>query len=83
MRSGREEVETDGTVSGFGGRRWHNATAPLPVGVQPDEAVQVRWRYSSDALYQGRGVYVDRVRVDGERIADRLFATDGWTPSPN
>ncbi len=83
MRAWPDRVETDGTVSGFGGRRWHHATAPLPVAVAPGEEVQVRWRYSSDALYQGRGVYVDRVRVDGERIADRLFTADGWTPSPN
>ncbi len=29
--------------------------------------VLVRWRYANDAANQGRGVYVDRVRVDGKR----------------
>jgi hypothetical protein len=75
LRSG---PSTDGTISGFGGRRWHLAEAELPEG-----DVLVRWRYASDANTQGRGVYVDRVRLDGERIPDDSFITDGWTRSPN
>ncbi len=43
----------------------------------------MRWRYTSDPANQGRGVYVDRVRVDGERIADGSFTADGWQPSWN
>ena len=43
----------------------------------------MRWRYDHDAANQGRGVYVDRVRVDGKRIPDYLYAADGWTRSPN
>jgi CubicO group peptidase (beta-lactamase class C family) len=78
MRTGPVEVETDGTVSGFGGRRWHLATATLPVAEQSSDTVLVRWTYSSDALYQGRGVYVDRVRVDGQRVADSAVTADGW-----
>ena len=35
----------------------------LPEG----DDVLVRWRYANDAANQGRGVYVDRVRVDGKR----------------
>ena len=31
--------------------------------------VLVRWRYANDAANQGRGVYVDRVRVDGTAAA--------------
>jgi CubicO group peptidase (beta-lactamase class C family) len=75
LRSG---PSTDGTISGFGGRRWHLAEAELPEG-----DVLVRWRYASDANTQGRGVYVDRVRLDGERIPDDSFIADGWTRSPN
>jgi hypothetical protein len=75
LRSG---LTTDGTVSGFGGRRWHLAEAALPDG-----DVLVRWRYASDATSQGRGVYVDRVRLDGERIPDDSFIAAGWTRSPN
>ena len=70
---------TDGTLSGFGGRRWHAATATLPEG----DDVQVRWRYANDAANQGRGVYVDRVRVDGTRLPDALFTADGWQQSRN
>ena len=75
----REGPATDGTVSGFGGRRWHHAEATLPEG----DDVLMRWRYTSDPANQGRGVYVDRVRVDGERIADGSFTADGWQPSWN
>ena len=69
----------DGTISGFGGREWHRARAALP---QADD-VLVRWRYDNDAANQGRGVYVDRVRIDGERIGDELFTPDGWELSRN
>ena len=70
---------TDGTLSGFGGRRWHAVTATLPEG----DDVLVRWRYANDAANQGRGVYVDRVRVDGTRLPDALFTADGWQQSRN
>ena len=75
----RSGPTTDGTISGFGGRRWHHASTMLPEG----DDVLVRWRYASDAANQGRGVYVDRVRVDGKRIPDDLYSVDGWTRSPN
>ena len=75
----RSGPTTDGTISGFGGRRWHHASAMLPEG----DDVLVRWRYASDAANQGRGVYVDRVRVDGKRIPDHRYSADGWTRSPN
>jgi CubicO group peptidase (beta-lactamase class C family) len=66
----------DGVLSGFGGRVWHDASAAVPPGAE------VRWHYASDATTQGRGVYVDRVRLDGDRLDDRL-TPDGWTPSAN
>ncbi|MDH2416187.1 serine hydrolase [Nocardioides sp. CER19] len=83
MRDGPVETDTDGTVSGFGGRRWHHAGATLPTAGSAGDGVLVRWRYASDSLYQGRGVYVDDVRVDGEPVADSAFTTTGWQSSPN
>jgi CubicO group peptidase (beta-lactamase class C family) len=81
------EASTDGGAtwtslqefSGFGGRQWHRITTQLPEG----DDVRVRWRYTTDNLYQGRGVYVDAVRVDGHRLSDADFTTDGWSLSPN
>ena len=74
---------TDGTLSGFGGRRWHDVTATLPVDEGAAEDLLVRWRYANDAANQGRGVYVDRVRVDGERLPDSQLTSDGWELSKN
>ena len=45
-----------GPASSGARRRW---TWPALTG-----DVALRWRYTSDALYQGRGVYVDGIRVD-------------------
>jgi CubicO group peptidase (beta-lactamase class C family) len=81
LRSRAEEQTTDGTVSGFGGRTWHRATAT--VDLPADGEAQLRWRYDSDTLYQGRGVYVDAVRVDHRPMADTDFVADGWEPSEN
>lgn len=63
LRSGSEITDTDGTVSGFSGRQWYDASAVIDVAEPGD--VEFRWRYRSDSLYQGRGVYVDAVRVIG------------------
>jgi len=57
------------------------ARADLTVGAQ-----QLRWRYTTDANYAGRGVFVDGVRVagedgvvlDGERHPE-AFVAQGWT----
>ena len=71
--------------SGDGDRSWHEVTVPLGGNVGSD--VLVRWRYVSDALYQGRGVYLDGIQVTGlrgplfddDRAADRgQVRTDGW-----
>jgi len=80
-------VDTDGTVSGWGGRRWHAATADLPGGT----ALLLRWRYQTDTGLQGRGAYVDAVRItaghhrvlfDDRRPADTaLLHPDGFAPS--
>ncbi|MER5203679.1 serine hydrolase [Streptomyces sp. NPDC002825] len=79
----------DGAVSGWSGRVWHRLTAELPEpGPFP---VRLRWRYTTDKRYVGRGVYVDGARVldasglplfDEARPADasRVEAV-GWTRS--
>ncbi|GAA5194444.1 serine hydrolase domain-containing protein [Rugosimonospora acidiphila] len=78
-----DQWQTDGTFSGFEGRQWLRASAGLPRG-----ATNVRWRYTTtDAFYRGRGIYVDGVRVVGNRevlFDDRrpgdaaLFQPVGW-----
>ncbi|KAA0929946.1 serine hydrolase domain-containing protein [Streptomyces apricus] len=75
-----------GSVTGWSGRVWHRLDAALPG---PGRSV-VRWRYTTDRLYVGRGAYVDALRVldgervvfDGERAADsaRVEAV-GWVAS--
>ena len=73
--------------SGWSGKAWQGQSVDLP-GLSGD--VQVRWRYTCDALYQGRGVYVDAVRVsDGHRVSfddsrrndAQTVRTQGWAPS--
>jgi len=73
-------IDTDGSISGSGDRHWHQVSAELGAGEQT-----LRWRYASDPLYQGRGVYVDGVKIssgrqvlfDGERTPESFVAT-GW-----
>ncbi|MEU3980779.1 serine hydrolase [Streptomyces sp. NPDC026672] len=77
---------SDGTATGWSGRVRHRLTAVVPAG----RGTVLRWRYTTDRLYVGRGAYVDELRVeaggdvvfDGERPADaaRLTAV-GWTLS--
>jgi len=72
----------DGALAASGHRTWWEVTGRLPGA---DEELLVRWRYTTDALYQGRGVVVDDVRVeargdvllDAEADPDALTA-DGW-----
>ena len=73
--------QTDGSIATSGTRHWLQARAELAAGAQ-----QLRWRYTTDASYVGRGVYVDGVRVagelgvvlDGERHPED-FVAQGWT----
>jgi CubicO group peptidase (beta-lactamase class C family) len=88
LKAGHDSWTSDGTFSGFEDRRWTKATAALPAGT-----TQVRWRYTTDPLYEGRGVYVDGVRaydahghvvLDGERPSDAArFVAGGWVVSSN
>ncbi|WP_406840115.1 serine hydrolase [Streptomyces sp. AHU1] len=75
-----------GTATGWSGRVWHRLGADLPGAA----ALTLRWRYTTDRLYVGRGVYVDALRVEaGDRVlfderrpadAERIAAA-GWVPS--
>jgi CubicO group peptidase (beta-lactamase class C family) len=85
LRAGGDRWSTDGSFSGFEGRQWLSASADLPAGI-----TNLRWRYSTDSSYQGRGVYVDAVRVagphallfDDRRPGDAaLVGLNGWQPS--
>ena len=66
----------EGAFSGFAGRQWIDAAAVLPEGTS-----RVRWRYTSDPNYQGRGVYVEKVKVrEGRALLceDADLEPDGW-----
>ncbi|MFF8606968.1 serine hydrolase [Streptomyces sp. NPDC015346] len=78
-----------GSVSGWSGRVWHQATAELPTG--EGRELRVRWRYTTDQRYVGRGVYVDGLRIldpVGRPVFDETRPSDGvrieavgWTRS--
>ncbi|MEU3949733.1 serine hydrolase [Streptomyces sp. NPDC029526] len=75
-----------GSADGFSGRVWHALGAPLPSA----RGLTLRWRYTTDRLYVGRGAYVDGLRVetprgplfDEARPADaRRVTARGWEAS--
>ncbi len=83
LRAGGDAWQTGGSFSGFEGRQWLRAAAVVPGGT-----TALRWRYTTDPLYEGRGVYLDAVRVTGphgplfddDRPRDAaLVQLDGWT----
>ncbi|MGW3966307.1 serine hydrolase [Amycolatopsis sp. NPDC005003] len=69
------------SLSGHGHRTWWRAVGTVPQGA----SVHLRWRYSTDPSYTGRGVSVDGVKVtesgrsllDGERDPS-TFVAEGW-----
>ncbi|MEU4278960.1 serine hydrolase [Streptomyces tanashiensis] len=75
-----------GTVGGWSGRVWHTVSAPLPGA-----NALLRWRYTTDQRYVGRGVYVDGLRLldgTGQPVFDEARPADGarieangWTRS--
>ncbi|MFJ2742352.1 serine hydrolase [Streptomyces sp. NPDC087440] len=84
----RPEPHPGGTVTGWSGRVWHRAGADLAPYEGKD--VVLRWRYTTEVRYVGRGVYVDGLRVeDGHRtVFDEARSRDaarivaqGWTAS--
>ncbi|MFG2774259.1 serine hydrolase [Streptomyces sp. NPDC048350] len=91
VRRGQEpQPRPAGSVSGWSGRVWHEAAADLP-NVGGAASVRLRWRYTTDRLYVGRGVYVDGLRVldaSGRRVFEEARPADGsrieavgWTRS--
>jgi hypothetical protein len=80
VRDRGDVTHSDGAVSGSADRHWMQARAALPAGEQ-----LVRWRYTTDGAYLGRGVFVDDVfaqgaggvLLDGERSSG-LFSAEGW-----
>jgi hypothetical protein len=87
LHTAEHRWSTDGSFSGFAGRRWLSARAELPPGT-----TRLRWSYASDSIYQGRGVYVDGVHIEdasgvlfnGERPSDAArFQASGWIESSN
>jgi CubicO group peptidase (beta-lactamase class C family) len=74
LRAGRPAFTGDGSLTGYGGRRWWRVTATVPAGT-----THLRWSYRTDAAAQGRGVYLDDVRVAGS--GGQRYDADGWIPS--
>ncbi|GAA3506175.1 hypothetical protein GCM10019016_132900 [Streptomyces prasinosporus] len=84
---GEPERHPEGTATGWSGRVWHALTALLPAA----PGLTLRWRYTTDRLYVGRGAYVDAVRVEtaaGGVLFDEARPADaervravGWTRS--
>ncbi|WP_455359860.1 serine hydrolase [Streptomyces sp. SYSU K21746] len=77
-----------GSVTGYSGRVWHRLDTELAAW--RGAPVRLRWRYTTDTLHVGRGVYVDGIRVtEGRRTAfDETRSADaarieaaGWTAS--
>ncbi|WP_285564104.1 serine hydrolase [Streptomyces sp. RTGN2] len=84
------EAHPTGSVSGWSGRVWHRLDADLAQW-RGTETV-LRWRYTTDQLYVGRGVYVDAIRVEdgGRTVFDegrpgdvRRIEAKGWAASAN
>lgn len=82
------EPHPAGKVSGWSGRVWHRLEADLAPWRGAE--LLVRWRYATDQLYVGRGVYVDAIRVEdgGRTVFDegrpsdaRRIEANGWTAS--
>lgn len=85
LRGERHHWRVDGGFHGWSGRQWLTATAHLEPAT-----THVRWSYTVDGDNEGRGLYVDALRVsaagrvvfdeDRPKDAARLTA-DGWAPS--
>ncbi|MCX4825405.1 serine hydrolase [Streptomyces sp. NBC_01142] len=87
-KSAEPQPHPAGSVTGWSGRVWHLLSADLSAW--RGARVRLRWRYTTDQLYVGRGVYVDGLRVedggrpvfDAARPADAaLIEANGWTAS--
>ncbi|MFE4177343.1 serine hydrolase [Streptomyces sp. NPDC056909] len=89
VRTGREPLDhPTGSATGWSGRVWHRLTADLAAWRGTE--VRLRWRYTTDRLYTGRGAYVDGLRVEdgGRTVFDEArpkdaarIAAAGWVAS--
>ncbi|MGW0936980.1 serine hydrolase [Streptomyces sp. NPDC002666] len=84
------EPHPTGSVSGWSGRVWHRLEADLARWGGGE--LRLRWRYATDQLYVGRGVYVDAIKVEdgGRTVFDegrpsdaRRIVANGWAASSN
>lgn len=84
------EPHPTGSVSGWSGRVWHRLEADLAQW--GGRELRLRWRYATDQLYVGRGVYVDAIKVEagGRTVFDegrpsdaRRIEANGWAASAN
>ncbi|MBO0813288.1 MAG: serine hydrolase [Microlunatus sp.] len=73
----------DGSVTGYGGRRWLRGTAELPAGTR-----MLRWAYQTDSATEGRGCRLAGISVrdgsliifDSRRPGDAArVVTNGWS----
>ncbi|QXE38550.1 serine hydrolase [Streptomyces sp. GMY02] len=87
-KGGVPQEHPTGSATGWSGRVWHRLTADLARWRGTE--VRLRWRYTTDRLYVGRGVYADALRIedggrtvfDEARQEDRArIETVGWTAS--
>ncbi|NBM19783.1 serine hydrolase domain-containing protein [Streptomyces sp. GC420] len=85
---GEPRQHPDGALSGWSGRAWHRLEAGLTAWT--GKPLRLRWRYVTDRLYVGRGVYADGIRVldgrhavfDGSRPRDAArIEANGWAES--
>ncbi|MFF3753704.1 serine hydrolase [Streptomyces sp. NPDC002018] len=91
VRAGEEpQPSPTGSATGWSGRVWHRLTADLAAWRGTE--VRLRWRYTTDRLYVGRGVYVNGLRVEdgGRTLFDEArredaarIAAAGWVASEN
>ncbi|MEU4131757.1 serine hydrolase [Streptomyces wuyuanensis] len=87
-RGERAVPRPEGWVGGWSGRAWHGVESDLSAW--RGRPLRLRWRYTTDQLYVGRGAYVDGLRVDdgGRTLFDESRPGDaarieaaGWSPS--
>ncbi|MYZ34597.1 serine hydrolase, partial [Streptomyces sp. SID4917] len=89
VRAGQEPLaHPTGSATGWSGRVWHRLSADLAAWRGTE--VRLRWRYTTDRLYVGRGAYVDGLRVEdgGRTVFDDTRREDaaridavGWVAS--
>ena len=75
--------ETVDSLAGSGHRSWWHVVARMPHAA----AITLRWRFTTDARYTGRGIFLDGLLVtdsahtllNGEKEPHKVQA-DGWLP---